>query len=201
VRSVRANENWAGFYNPAGLLVFHMNQPSNETLTGLLLHEATHAYIDRYVVRPGVNPPRWLNEGFAEYIGNSTIRKKQLIPGKKRTTEVYRNSWFVQTGRSHTLVTAKTVRDAIRSGEAMTLEEVITAGPQEFYGERTSMFYAMSWLLVHFLRHGEEGWAENEFPSLMLYVAEGYPAQEALRQFYGELEDLESRFHDYVRGF
>ena len=200
-RGVRANENWAGFYNPAGLLAFHMNQPSNESLTGLLLHEGTHAYVDRYVARPGVIFPRWLNEGFAEYIGNSTIRKKKLVPGKTRRTEVYRNPWRVQTGRSLKLMTAKEVRDAIRRGEAMSLEEVITAGPQEFYGERTHMFYAMSWLLVHFLRHGEQGWAEDEFPSLMLYVAEGYPALEALREFYGEPANLESKFHDYVKSF
>jgi TonB family protein len=201
VREVRANEKWAGFYNPAGLLAFHMNMPSNESLTGLLLHEATHAYVDRYVARPGVIVPRWLGEGFAEYIGNSTIKKKQLVPGKTRRTEVYRSQWASQAGRSQNLVTAREVQDAVRRGEAMSLEEVVTAGPHEFYGERSRMFYAMSWLLVHFLRHGEEGWAENEFPSLMLYVAEGYPALETLRQFYGEPDDLEPSFHEYVKSF
>jgi hypothetical protein len=200
-REVRANEKWSGFYNPAGLLAFHMGMPSNESLTGLLLHEATHAYIDRYLTRPGVVFPRWLDEGFAEYIGNSTIRKKQLVPGKTRRTEAYRGPWGIQPARSGGVVTTHQVRDAVRAGSAISLTEIVSASPHEFYGERSKMYYAMSWLLVHFLRHGEEGWADEKFPRLMLYVAEGYPALEAVRQIYGEPEGLEPRFHAYLMEF
>jgi len=198
---VRAHEWSAGFYNPAGLLAFHMNMPSNESLLGTMLHEATHAFIDRYVSRPGVVFPRWLGEGFAEYIGNSSIRKKQLIPGKTRRVQLYRSPWAIEMGRSQILFTIQEVRAAMRKGEALTLREIVEADRERFYGERRRMFYAMSWLLVHFLRHGEEGWADDEFPSLVLYVAEGYPAVDAFTEIYGEPGALEDRFRKYVSTF
>lgn len=200
-RDVRAHEWSAGFYSPLGMLAFHMERASDQSLMDTMLHEATHAFIDRYVAKPGVVFPRWLDEGFSDYMGASTIRKKKLVPGKTRRTEIYRSAWSLQLGRSATMYTVDMVKQAVRRDQAPTLLQIIEAEREEFYGDQVHLFYSMSWLLVHFLRHGEEQWAENEFPSLMLYIAEGYPAIEALRQVYGEAELLEPRFNKYVLGF
>jgi len=54
---------------------------------------------------------------------------------------------------------------------------------------------------VHFLRHGEDSWADERFPELLLYVAEGYPSDEVVRRIYGDLDALEARFDEYVRRF
>jgi hypothetical protein len=69
-----------------------------------------------------------------------------------------------------------------------------------FYGERRELYYSLSWLLVHFLRHGEEGWAETLFPDLMLYLVEGYDPEASLRAVYGVDEaEMAERFRAYVR--
>src|SRR5690606_3626511 len=72
----------AGYYSPAGLIAFHLELANREHAMSLMLHEATHAFLDRHVVRRGVALPRWLGEGFPEYIANSSIRKGKLEPGR-----------------------------------------------------------------------------------------------------------------------
>lgn len=200
-RSVSAAEWSDGFYSPVGMLAFHADMVSNEALLGVMLHEATHAYIDRYVARPGTTFPRWLDEGFSEYVGNSKVTKGKLVPGKTRRTELYRMPWMQFRATSRARDSVYEVRDAMKAGRALTVDELVGASLDEFYGEKRELFYPMSWLLVHFLHHGERGWAENAFPQLMLYVAEGYPPREALRAAYGDPAKIEAAFRDYVMVF
>ena len=56
----------------------------------------------------------------------------------------------------------------------MSLAALLDAGPDIFYGDQRSVYYSTGWLLVHFLRHGEEGWGDDLFPELLLYAVEGY---------------------------
>jgi protein TonB len=200
-RETRGIEWSAGFYNPLGLIALHREMPTSEALMSLLFHEATHAFVDRYVSRPGVLLPRWLDEGFADYIGASSIKKKQLVPGKTRRREIQRGPWGMAMTESRGQISIDGVKQAIKTGNALGLEEIVTASVQEFYGEKHEMYYAMSWLFVHFLRHGDPSWTEERFPELVLYAAEGYPPLEALRQTYGEPAELEERFHGYVKKF
>lgn len=200
-KRVRAAEWSGGFYNPLGILAFQMQMPSNEALLGVMLHEATHAYIDRYLSRPGTSFPRWLDEGFSEYVGNSQITKGQLIPGRTRKTELYRTPWMAVRGTAQVRYSVVEVRKAMKAGTALTVDEIVGASIDEFYGERRDLYYPMSWLLVHFLRHGQPGWADDAFPRLVLYVAEGYPPREALRATYGDPALIEAAFRAYVMKF
>ena len=52
---------------------------TSEALLGTMMHEATHAFVDRHMTEPGRYLPRWLGEGFAEYVGYSEVRKGRLI--------------------------------------------------------------------------------------------------------------------------
>ncbi len=190
----------AGFYSPLGLLAFHTEMPTPESLLAIMLHESTHAFIDRYLAKPGVVFPRWLDEGFAEYVGNSQVRKGVLVPGRTPRARLYGGPWGTYIGDSHQAISADTVRKAIARKEHITLESLLASSREEFYGTRHDVYYSTAWLVVHFLRHGEEGW-EEKFPDLMLYVAEGYPALDAFRQVYGEPADFEEAFLRYVKKF
>jgi len=202
LRNRMVGYEWAtGFYYPAGLLAFHMQMPSSEALVGTLLHEGTHAFLDRYVSRPGVVIPRWMHEGLAEYIGNSRIQKGKLVPGRQRKLEVYRGPGFAVTGRSAPQMSAEGLKAVMKKGQAIPLSELVTADADAFYGERAETFYAEAWLFVHFLRHGDESWADERFPSLVLYLAEGHPSEPALEEVYGDPAELEAAFQEYVRRF
>jgi hypothetical protein len=190
-----------GFYSPAGMIAFHLEQPSNDRLMSLLLHEATHAFLDRHVVRPGVAMPRWIDEGFADYVGNSRIKDGRIQPGKTlaRTFEMHRAGVHaVRTVAGGRLEEAKR---ALREGKGLGVRTMLAGSPKTFYGERASLYYASSWLLVHYLRDGGAGWAQERFPRLLLYLAEGYPQAAAFRSVYGPLEAADDAFRAYVKSF
>ncbi len=71
-----------GVYYAPGLLLFHLEAASPEDLLHTLIHESFHAYSDSHLLRPGLRIPQFLEEGLAEYISNSQIKKGKLIPGK-----------------------------------------------------------------------------------------------------------------------
>ena len=191
--------DWSqGFYMPHGMLGFHRQVPTDEDLLGTLLHEATHAYVDRHVVRPGVPLPRWLGEGYAEYIGSSEVRDGKLALGKLRKRENYR-AWFgrIRT-RSTVLYALDDVKKALRKDESLTLGSIVGMDAEGFYAEGREMNYQLSWLIVHFLHHGRPEWTPGRFAQFLLYIAEGFPAEDALRHSYGAPEALEAEFRKYV---
>jgi len=191
----------AGFYSPAGLIAFHLEQPTSDAATSLLLHEATHAFLDRHIVRRGVALPRWLGEGFADYVGNSEIRKGRLVPGRtvRGRYELWRGGISrIDTGGG---LQIDRVKQALKKGRGLSVPELLESTPETFYGEDRELFYGSAWLLVHFLRDGSPGWAAERFPNLLLYLAEGYPAASAVRTLYGAPAGLDAAFRDYVKDF
>jgi hypothetical protein len=188
-----------GFHDPVGLLAFHVEVATQESLIALALHEGTHAYVHRRLVKPGVQVPLWLSEGLAEYVENSEIRDGRVVAGALREQQVFHDAARSWSGTSGAQLELAGVRAAIRRGDAIPLADLVAARPVEFYGERARYFYAQSWLFVHFLRHGRAEWAQGAFPRFMLAVAEGFDAQTALRDAYGgEARELEAAFRAYV---
>jgi hypothetical protein len=210
VSQVALFENSVGIYNPAGFIAFHLEQPTSEMVTGTLLHEATHAFLDRHVVRHGVALPRWLGEGFADYVANSAIERGRLKPGKtiaRQYTFVSGRAMAIETEAGARLEDAKT---ALRRGKGLGLPEMLAASADTFYGEKVNLYYSSAWLLVHFLRDGgerpdgAEGAASagrDRFRDFLLYVAEGYPQEAAFDALYGAIPQAQSAFERYVKEF
>jgi hypothetical protein len=191
----------AGFYSPAGLVAFHLEQYSDEAATHILLHEATHAFVDRHLARRGVALPRWLDEGFADYVGNSRIRKGLLEPGRTLKGTIEMGGSGAMRIKTVGALQLDAARAALRKGRGLGVRELIAATPDTFYGENREIFYASAWLLVHYLRDGGEAWATDRFPKLMLYLAEGYSPEAAVRGLYGDPAALDADFRRYVRAF
>lgn len=196
-------EGSAGFYAPAGVLAFHTQQPTVGFLLEALLHEATHAFVDRHVTMQGVLLPRWLDEGFAEYVGASDITAGQIVLGAhKNRKEFTAYGMATLSWQSPSRARSEVAQSAQRAKRALTLKEIVDAGPETFYGKDVDLMYAQGWLAVHFLRHGRPSWSETEFPRFLLYAAEGYPATDALRAVYGvRPDDLEGEYQRYVKSF
>jgi hypothetical protein len=156
----------------------------------------------RYVVKPGNVLPRWLSEGVADYLGNSKIKKGRLMPGVHDWTQVYRAQAFLWRGRSLSQLRIDTVRERIREGEALSVGAIVSADRETFYGENMGLYYAQSWLLVHFLRHGNGDWTDQQFLDFVLYAAEGYRAEVAFETVYGSPPSaFEEEYRTYARRF
>jgi hypothetical protein len=194
---------WAqGFYVPPGLFSFHLETGSVDTLLSTMIHEAVHGYVDRHLARPGFPAPPWLVEGLCEYFARSEIRDGRLEPGRVRegryVADGLRGGAYRQ--RTETGWSLDELRRALRGGELPGAAELMASGRAEFYGEDIGLHYAASWVLVHYLHHGEPGWAEEEFPDFLLYVLEGYDAEEALERVYGRTPDqLDAGLREHVR--
>ena len=196
-------EGSAGVYDPAGVLAFHTQYPTMGFFVAAMLHETTHAFVDRHLARRGVQLPRWLDEGLAEYVGMSDIKDRKIVPGghgkRLQLGAVHGVTVFWQTPSQ---VRAEDAKRAQRKKRALTLDEIVSAGPETFYGKDVDLYYAQGWLAVHFLRHGRPEWTEGAFPKFLLYAAEGYPADQALRAAYGvDARALESAYQSYVKSF
>jgi hypothetical protein len=188
--SIDAFEWSAGVYHPAGLIAFHTEWRRSEQSLAVLIHEATHALMDRHVARPGVSLPLWLGEGFATYLAYSSMREGRLVPGgrDRRLDDLV----FVPPAGDREV--------SSRSRSRFTLDELIDSTSSSFHGEQRERYYEDAWLAVHFLRHGAEDWAEDRFPRFVLFLAEGYEVKAAFRQVYGmEPSELEEAFRDYVK--
>jgi hypothetical protein len=191
----------SGFYSPAGMIAMHLEQTSSDAVLALLMHEATHAFLDRHVVRPGVALPRWLGEGFADYIGNSQVKDGRLLPGRTLSRKLEMQSGAVVGVRTTAAAQLEEARRALRGGKGLGVRAMLDASPRTFYGDESLLYYASSWLLVHYLRDGEPGWAAERFPRLLLYLAEGYPQTAAFRTVYGSPEAADAAFRQYVKSF
>jgi len=192
----------AGLYSGLGVLLFHLEMPSSESLLRVMMHETTHAFVDRYLVRRGVQLPTWLAEGLAEYVGNSDVEGGRLKPGSHKPYAVYHAGSSAWRARSMTSVDAATVKAALKNGSSVPVAKLVGTSASRFYGKDWQLYYTESWLLVHFLRHGRPGWSETQFPAFLLYAAEGFSPADAVAQVYGlEGDALEQAYRDYVVKF
>lgn len=201
-KEVGFEQTWVdGLFAAPGLLAFHTELPTIENLLSLLIHETTHAWLERVVVKPGVVVPEWLSEGLAEYVGNSEVRKGKLVPGRVAKGRVIISGGIPWRYDTSDALSLKDLRLLYRKGEGLTLVDLVGADRELFYGPQAHQFYTSAWLLVHFLRHGEKGW-EDHFSQLLLAIGEGYDPALAVEAIYGApLSAFEARFAKYAQDF
>lgn len=191
-----------------GFVVYPLELPSIERLVATLIHEASHVYNQRRLQAPYVNFPKWLEEGFAEYVGNSEIKDGLLVPGKIVKRRYVINNPTLGDGpdvhlrQSVAGADLEVVKKNLSAKEPLTVKELVGLSYDDFIdldNEKTSLHYAAGWILVHFLNHGRPEW-QGLFQKMMLYVAEGYPADQAIEVIYGfKLTEIEEEFRAYVK--
>ncbi|MDY7092066.1 MAG: energy transducer TonB [Acidobacteriota bacterium] len=195
IRAPRAN----GLYRAPGFITAHLEVRTPEWVMQLLLHEATHAYVDRHLRRRGAGFPFWLNEGLAEYVALSQIKRGKLVPGKKVGSRFAIGNSLSARQKQISGWTLRRSKKLLEESEDFSFEEVLEADYSCYRAPQVEAHYRAAWLAVHFLRHGEDPWAENLFPQMLLYAAEGYPSRQVVEEVYGMgLDELEKRFERYV---
>ncbi|MDQ8196883.1 hypothetical protein QEH56_01925 [Pelagicoccus enzymogenes] len=122
---------------------------------------AFHEYVHHLLHQPGLKLPPWLDEGFAELF-STVVRKKdnKVVVGSTIPSSIY----------------------ALQRHEPIPLKRFFRIQHSSHeYGsgsQETSVFYAQSWALTHFLMYGENKLPENAFHKLFNRAKNGTPIYE-----------------------
>ena len=141
----------------------------------LVFHEYVHI-----VLRHNFDSlPLWLNEGLAEFWGNTIVEGDRVYEGR------------------HIPYHLSTLRQRVPMSLA-ALFAVKEGSPEYSEQNRATIFYAQSWALVHYLVLGsdERKGQINRFGALL---RAGRPAAEAAREAFGDVGALDRELQSYVR--
>ena len=123
--------------------------------------------------------PLWLSEGLAEFFGNAEINAKDVILGRV-------NASLLRQLDGKTLIALPTL---FRVDHA-----------SQYYNEqaRTSLFYAESWALVHYLLVGDDVSRHSAIANYLKALQHQVPPDKAAQQAFGDLNVLARELVRYV---
>jgi hypothetical protein len=122
--------------------------------------------------------PAWLDEGLAEFYGNTRFEQLQILVG-----------------------TPSPRIGMLRSSALIPLDTLLAVNGQSPYyhdEDKVQVFYAESWALVHFLTFGQDmqqGKRLNEFYSLL---QQGMDGTKAFQTTFGDLKEVQNHLDRYV---
>lgn len=143
---------------------------------GIVYHEYFHLLINLNLKRI----PLWLNEGLAEFYANTDFSGQRIRIGLPSLRHI----------------------DTLRRRRPLPLEDLLSVDQDSpIYSERdkSSIFYAHSWALVHYLTMSGTGGTRESMVHLIDLLREGVDEREAVRQALGDLSRLEEAVNRYIR--
>lgn len=149
----------------------------------LIFHESVHLLVDNRVR----TSPAWFNEGLAEYFSTLEFPPEKAVGGKAVL--------FGKPILRHILM--------LRRSKLLPLETLFGVDRESpYYNERekSSIFYAQSWALIHHLIHGQAGRRQPQLVRFLELLATGTPLAESFQKaFEGDYAVLEKELKEYVR--
>ncbi len=139
-------------------------------------HEYTHLQFsstDEYM-------PLWLNEGFAEFFQNTTIRNKDVQIGEANVDDIL----YLRQNRLIPLP---------------VLFKVDFNSPYYHNEQKGSVFYAESWALTHYLEITDRQKNRHSIPDYLQLVSQHEDAVVAAEKAFGDLKQLQAALEDYIR--
>ncbi|MCH9648674.1 MAG: DUF1570 domain-containing protein [Deltaproteobacteria bacterium] len=144
----------------------------------LLYHEYFH-FLAHYGVR--LRFPVWLDEGLAEFWSGTRLTSKAAEIGL--------------ANQSHL--------NTLRKGRLLPLEVLVNVdrfSPHYRQRDKTTLFYAQSWVLAHYIHLGEGSSEGSERLRIyMLLIAQGVESPKALADAFGDLNKLEHGLRKHIR--
>ncbi|MEM6705777.1 MAG: hypothetical protein AAF690_23885 [Acidobacteriota bacterium] len=137
-----------------------------------------HEYLHVFAARHFPNMPLWFQEGLAELYSNLKVDPEQVVLGLPHRGHLAR----------------------LRTQPWLPLRDVLRASPMSAaYGPAEArMFYAQSWLLVHFLGNHQQ--AGNQLPVLLSAVVGAEEPEVALSRALGQsVAEIEGALRRYSR--
>jgi len=178
-------EYWAqkGHTHPAGLFVPGQEKNYIALRTDVeaefpylpIYHEYVHLIINLNYQ----HFPLWLNEGFADFLGSATLTGKGGKLGQP-------SSWNLELLQQTKLLPLE------------TLFKVDHRSPYYNEANKTTIFYAESWALVHYLMLDPERQKSHALSNYISFVENGADPVEAAARAFGDLGQLQKALQSYI---
>lgn len=154
-----------------------MNQEAYEPFEPLY-HEYVHYLTRRMMSRL----PLWMVEGLAEFYGNTRLRGKMVYVGAPSSSNI------------------RVLREKAML-PLSTLFAVDASSPYYHEEDKTSIFYAESWVLTHYLMTRDWREGTHRLSQFVALLGQNVPQEEAARRSIGEPAALQEALNLYVRDF
>jgi tetratricopeptide (TPR) repeat protein len=180
-------EYWAakGHTHPAGIFFYNLGRFEGAVQLDAqgpnpyeaIYHEYYHSLTLPYF--PGL--PVWLAEGLADFFGNSEVTEKETRLGEPDPN-------LIGKLRANRLIPLD------------VLFEVEQSSPYYSEQHQTSMFYAESWALTHYLMLGDGGSHRHLLTAYLQGLQQDGTQNEAAIKAFGDLNKLQKDLERYVSG-
>jgi hypothetical protein len=148
-----------------------------------VMHEAIHQ-LNREVAQ--LEPEKWLEEGLAEYFATSRLGSNQVLLGQLET-DVYPLWWIDEIARQPELA------DNLRNGSVIPLRAIITNRGGPSLNSQFNLYY-LHWLtLTHFV------FEQPPYRDHALELLNRGGDLEAFEQLMGPVDEIQPKWHAYVR--
>jgi tetratricopeptide (TPR) repeat protein len=141
-----------------------------------------HEYVHQIVNNSMAEPPLWFNEGLAEYYSTFEVEDNQ-------------KAYLGRLISNHLAY--------LRQEKMLPLKTLFEVGHDSPYyneGQKRSVFYAQSWLLVHYLMLGANGQRLPQLTRFLELLAAGSPNEKAFTQaFQTNFETIEKELKSYLQ--
>ena len=167
----------AGFMQPGPERMYVVVNLSEYESEYVLFHEYIHVVMRRTFQ----DVPVWLNEGLAEFFEQTTLKRD----GRFVLGQWQRQHW-----------------NLLKRYDLIPLDVLLAVHRQsEHYlpGQKRNLFYAQSWLLVHYLMVADEGKRQGQLNRFVQLLLQGNPQETSFRQAFGtDYPGMHRQLRDYL---
>jgi tetratricopeptide (TPR) repeat protein len=142
-------------------------------------HTMYHEYFHSLTAPYYPNLPVWVSEGLAEFYGNTQISDFEVGMGRPDPAQIA----------------------VLKQGGLMPLDVLFKVGYNSpYYNEqsKTSVFYAESWALTHYLMVGDHSAHRATLQAYVDAMTRGATEEQAAAQTFGDLKQLQAALFAYI---
>ncbi len=139
-------------------------------------HEGFHQFAQAVI---GGTMPPWMDEGLAEYFGESLFTGDGFVTGLVPP-------W--RLARLQKLLTA---------GKLKSIQQIMLITPDQWRSEMSIANYDQAWSMVHFLINGEQGKYQPAFASCIREISRGKTFEQAWLENFGAADGFEEKWKVY----
>lgn len=175
-------------------ITLHTDSAAASDLADVLIHENTHLLFGERLFTEGYPIPAWVNEGLASYFGYTYMDEAgRFHPGEigGKKVSLMRNAQAVAGGEGKQRLNSLKKSMKKKTGAPELVDVTRIDDPGRFYSQ-PEWSYSASWILVHYLLHGDDGAHRRAFARYLVRTSQGDGGPQTLlhelRMSAGELE-------------